>query len=561
MFKTKRPQKTIFDHDVYLPPERIAALHKTWAGPFRDKVLPLIDEEPFRPFYHPDNGRPNVPVATLIGASVLKEMHDLTDNEVLGSLEFDLRWHYALDIHGLEAHTCQKTLHNFRTLVCTNEMAREIFQDMTGKMIEAASLSTEKQRLDSTQITSNMAHLSRLSLFTRTIEGFLRSLEKHDASLYEGLPKVYHKVYRERSGYFADVRSSQAKRRLGKCARHLFDLVDRFRAHPEISQLEAYRLMVRLLEEQCEVEEGQIPKVHLKNPKDIPGDSLQNPSDPDATYGHKGKGYKASLTETCSEGNPFQAITDVWVDGAHVSDQTDVPKVIERLEEARTKPEELFADAGYGRGENIVACREEGVALTAPNTLGKAPDMNKIQLSDFEVSDDATEILSCVQGHRPLSCTVSENKKKRKKKVRAIFSQDACSVCEFQSICPVKRIKGGNYRLEYKLEAMATSKRKQEQEDKDFKERYKIRSGIEATVSEADRVTGLKKVWCRGLDRVRTAVTFKALALNIKRYIASEREKAAKAKAGGAQGLHIAFFGVLARIRGFFCGQPLACAT
>jgi hypothetical protein len=437
-------------------------------------------------------------------------------------------------------------------------MAREIFTDMTGKMIEAASLSTEKQRLDSTQITSNMAHLSRLGLFTRTIEGFLRSLEKHDASLYEVLPKVYHKVYRERSGYFADVKSSQAKRRLGKCARHLFDLVDRFRGHPEISELETYRLMVRLLEEQCEVGDGDAPKVSLKNPKDIPGDSLQNPSDPDATYGHKGKGYKASLTETCAEENPFQVVTDVSVDGAHVSDQKDVPKVIERLEEAKAKPEELFADAGYGCGENIVASREEGVALTAPNTLGKAPDLDKVQLSDFEVSDDGKEVLSCIQGHRPLSCTVSEKKKKRKKKVKAIFSKEACSLCEFQSVCPVKRVKGGHYRLEYKLEAMATSKRKQEQEGKDFKERYKIRSGIEATVSEADRVTGLKRVWCRGLDRVRTAVTFKALALNIKRYIESEREKAAKAKAGGARGLHMAIFGVLARIRGFFRGQTLA---
>ena len=159
-----------------------------------------------------------------------------------------------------------------------------------------------------------------------------------------------------------------------------------------------------------------------------------------------------------------------------------------------------------------------------------------------------------------MPCTVSENKKKRKK-VKAIFPQEACSLCEFQSICPVKRIKGGNYKLEYKLEAMATSKRKAEQEGKDFKERYKIRSGIEATVSEADRVTGLKNVWCRGLDRVRTAVTFKALALNIKRYIASELEKAAKAKAGGARGLHIAIFRALAKIRGLFCGQPFARAA
>jgi hypothetical protein len=74
------------------------------------------------------------------------------------------------------------------------------------------------------------------------------------------------------------------------CARHLLEFVDRFRGHPETSELKAYRLMVLLLDEQCEVEEGQTSKVKLKNPEEIPSDSLQNPSDPDATYGHKGKG-------------------------------------------------------------------------------------------------------------------------------------------------------------------------------------------------------------------------------------------------------------------------------
>jgi len=557
LFRPKRSQKTIFDPDVYLPPERISGLDRSWAGPFRRKVLPLIDEEPFRPFFHPDNGRPNVPVKTLIGVSVLKEMHTLTDMEVLGALEFDLRWQYALDIHGGESHVCQKTLHNFRTLVCSHDKAREIFTDMTEKMIEAASLSTHKQRLDSTQITSNMAHLSRLGLFTRTIEGFLRSLEKHDASLYQGLPKVYRKVYRERSGYFADVKSSKAKRRLAKCARHLFDLVDRFQGDPQVTKLEAYRLMVRLLEEQCEVEEAEAPQVALKNPKDIPGVSLQNPSDPDATYGHKGQGYKASLTETCSEENAFQVLTDVQVDGAHVSDQTDVPRVIDRLEEAGTKPEELFADAGYGRGENIVVCKDREVTLTAPNTVGKEPDTNKVQLSDFEVGEDDTQVLSCIQGHCPLSCTVSGDGKT----VEVIFPKETCANCEFLPICPVKRIKGGKYRLRFKPEAMATSRRKQEQENKDFKERYKIRSGIEATVSEADRVTGLKRVWCRGLVRLRAAVTFKALAINIKRYIASELERAAKAGAARDQGLPWPVFSVLIRMREDFRCDPLALAA
>jgi len=84
LFRLKSKQKSIFDHDVYLPKERMAAVENTWAGPFRSKVMPLIDEEAFRPFYHPDNGRPNVPVAILVAASILKELHNLTDREVLG---------------------------------------------------------------------------------------------------------------------------------------------------------------------------------------------------------------------------------------------------------------------------------------------------------------------------------------------------------------------------------------------------------------------------------------------------------------------------------------------
>ncbi|MBI4776725.1 MAG: hypothetical protein HY788_21525 [Deltaproteobacteria bacterium] len=63
MFRLKRTQKTIFDHDSCLPATRIEGLEKTWAGPFRRLVLPMIDEESFRPCYCEDNDRPNKPVA------------------------------------------------------------------------------------------------------------------------------------------------------------------------------------------------------------------------------------------------------------------------------------------------------------------------------------------------------------------------------------------------------------------------------------------------------------------------------------------------------------------
>ena len=41
--------------------------------------------------------------------------------------------------------------------------------------------------------------------------------------------------------------------------------------------------------------EGEDDKVILK--KEVSSTSLQNPSDPDATYGHKGKGYKVQIVK------------------------------------------------------------------------------------------------------------------------------------------------------------------------------------------------------------------------------------------------------------------------
>jgi len=538
LFRRKRQQKTIFDHDVYLPAKRVAALEASWAGPFRRSILPMIDEEPFRCFYCADNGRPNVPVSLLIGACILKEMFQLTDRQLLGSLEFDLRWQYAFDINVFEAHICQKTLHNFRTLLAFNAKAGQVFREITGKIIEQAGLLTGKQRLDSTRILSNMADLSRLELFVRTIEGFLNRLAKEFPDLYKKLPALYEEVYRKRAGYFADSKSSKAKRRLAKCAVHLFDLVDRFRDHPGVGRMKYYLLMARLLEEQCVIDATEPGKVRLKSPAEISPESLQNPSDPDAAYGRKGKGYKASLTETCGKANAFQVITDVALESANASDQKDVLPVIERLNENGCKPEELFADAGYGSGENILEAGERGVSLTAPITCGKTPAQGQMHLADFDVSEDCRVVLCCIKDHPPLEC-----RSIGKKRVEAVFSHEDCSGCGFLPYCPVKPGKDGNYRLRYRRKDMATSTRRYYQESTNFKERYKIRSGIEATISETDRVTGLKRVWTRGRVRVAASLFMKALAVNVKRFVNNALQKMKTTGQGPSERPSSLFFG------------------
>ena len=80
--------------------------------------------------------------------------------------------------------------------------------------------------------------------------------------------------------------------------------MDRFRG-TAIAQLEEYRLVERLLGEQCHVgkhrdgrpeadddDAGEVKvPIALKDPKEVRSDSLQSPHDPEVTYsGHQGKG-------------------------------------------------------------------------------------------------------------------------------------------------------------------------------------------------------------------------------------------------------------------------------
>ena len=145
---------------------------------------------------------------------------------------------------------------------------------------------------------SNIATLTRLGLFCETMRLFLRAVSQEHPELRrvvpEGLVRRYLKEEAEATDY-EDVRSGEGRRRLGVCARDLYRLVDGFRG-TAAAQLEEYRLLERLLREQCVVGnkrdgrpgegdddagEGAVP-ITLRDPKEVRSDSLQSPHDPEA---------------------------------------------------------------------------------------------------------------------------------------------------------------------------------------------------------------------------------------------------------------------------------------
>ena len=72
-------------------------LGKSWAKGFADNIFPAITEERFAVLYSGGMAsRPNTPVNVIVGSLLLKEMFGLTDEELLESILFDVRFQYAL---------------------------------------------------------------------------------------------------------------------------------------------------------------------------------------------------------------------------------------------------------------------------------------------------------------------------------------------------------------------------------------------------------------------------------------------------------------------------------
>ena len=148
---------------------------------------------------------------------------------------------------------------------------------------EALGIGTGRQRLDSTHIMSNISTLTRLGLFCETMRLFLRAVGREHPELRrvvpEGLGGRYLKE-EEQATHYEDAPSAEGRRRLAVCARDLYRLVDRF-GGSAAGRLEEYRLLQRLLREQCHVGrhgdgrpgdddddagEGKVP-IALKEPK------------------------------------------------------------------------------------------------------------------------------------------------------------------------------------------------------------------------------------------------------------------------------------------------------
>ena len=190
------------------------------------------------------------------------------------------------------------------------------------------------------------------------------------------------------------------------------------------------------LTDQSKTNESEEPIA--KSNQEIKPDSLQNPSDPDATYrkkaGEHHTGYVANIVETFNdEGDSL--ITDFSFAQNKKSDSEFCKEAISNIAEKGESTEEnkvmLISDATFGSAANQELAKENNIILVTTALTGQKPPE---VFADFEIDNETNQVLRCPAGNEPLR----QGHNPLYKRYRIVMEKSQCANCVHREECNAK---------------------------------------------------------------------------------------------------------------------------
>lgn len=526
MFAKTSPQSSIFEVDCLFPD----VLPKDdWCFTFKNKVLPLIDEEKFKHLYSSSTGRPCASIKTMISFLIFMGMEKLTWRAVEFQSQRRIDWMIATNTPLGSYPIDHTTIFQFYKLLENDSSTGELFIKLTDEFIKACGTSLKKQRTDSFFIHGWLKILSRYGLFKETIRKFLQSLKKQKPGLYDKIKKELSQEYLKKDFDITEKDKKLAHRKIDLMAKDLFQIKSSFENHKQIKNFETFKTLRIVFSQQCQVREidEQEPEIIIKDKPDK--DTICSPHNPEVRYVRKGKqrvtGDKAFVTETCDPNNKTQFITDTSHTASTEHDAKEQINIQGRLLKNRFKPEKQYEDAGFVNGETIIESRKNGIELEGP-TAGRSQSFEdydnkdrRFDAGDFETNYDGENedltIVNCPENQKPLD----QKRSSITGKVIAHFDINICTACKYKDRCPVKI---GKIKATYtvsKSEYTGAVRHHKYMSDTKYRKECAVRAGAEATVSELTRSHGVRKSRHRKSSSTKLQLLFAAMSCNVKRFI------------------------------------------
>jgi DDE family transposase len=251
---------------------------------------------------------------------------------------------------------------------------------------------------------------------------------------------------------------------------------------------------------------------------------IHSPYDLDARYSTKGDmhwvGYKTHVSETCDPELPH-LITHIHTTHATTPDNTVLEDIHAGLASRQVLPAQHMVDGGYPTSEQLVSSQSQGIDVVAPvreegHWQGRA--RTGFGLEQFELDWEARQA-RCPQGQN--STKWSETHDQAGNAIVNIrFPAAACSSCEQRAGCT--RSAAGPRELTVRPQAQheALQAARARQKSEAFAQLYRVRAGVEGTLSQGIRGYELRQARYRGLEKTRLQEILTAVAINLVRLFA-----------------------------------------
>ncbi len=514
-------QMNIMDPYLSYSKSVIDMLQKSWAPYFRQHIFHKIEEERFAVLYSNKASRPNTPVNILVGLLFLKELCGWTDAEMLSSFFFDYRVQYALGVTELDKERfCINTITNFRGRLCRYEeqtgidLLQQEVDALTKAIIGLIQMDTSLTRQDSMMLSANCKKMNRLELIYTVNANMVKQLDQYSIP-----PSCQH--YLDKNDKNEQLYRLKKEHVESKLVELLNESLDLLAAVPAgLQNGEHFANLFRMLDEQTMSSDG---KVVPKPKEDIAASSLQNPSEPDATYRKKKNrdhiGYVLNLVEARDDAKEMSMII------YHEEQQniiSDVELGQNSLKTELNGVKVIANDGGYYAPQTIKEANERQIDMIFSALTGRKAVDEILGVNEFLLNNDRL-ICLCPGLKEPVTASYDQDKEF----YRAKFNKADCEACPLINTCPVKE-QVRYYDLSFTENKLQADICRSRMGTAEYKAMADFRAGVEGVPSILRRRYHIDNIPVRGLLRRGVWIHSKIMACNFHSFFTYLKQKGAE---------------------------------
>ena len=495
----------------------------------RDELGMLFTDTDFAALFS-DVGQPALSPSRLLLITIFQFLEGLTDRQAADAVRRAIDWKYALALELTDAGFHFSVLSEFRDRLLNAEQQLAPL-DRLLEVCRAQGLvkARGKQRTDATHVLAAIRTLNRLECLGETLAHTLQQLLRDAPVWAKGtIPAEWWERYAARFDAFRLPRTVPKQTALaevlGRDGRQLLTWVQASTTPPSVQAHPAVALLRQVWIQQFYADPTA---VRLRTVADLPAAArlIGSPYDSDARLSTKRdttwNGYKVHLTESCETDGP-NLITDVQTTPATTADGSMTVPIQAALAARQLLPAEQYVDCAYTDAATIISSQAtHAIELVGPvqrDGSWQAQAGAGFAGACFAIDWEAEQVV-CPQG-QPSRIWSASTDTAGQAVIHVQFGRAACKACGVRSACTKAKTGPRTLKLRPQPQYAALQTARQYQETAEFKQRYRVRAGIEGTINQGVQAFELRYARYRGIAKTTLQHILTVVAINLTRLVA-----------------------------------------